>query len=264
MRHYCYSEHCYWNRVNSERWGEKNREKRWKSTKFRLFPLFCLLLLFLSLCCLGWSKRPHHLHGSIVLQDENIPFCILLIVDNYVFIMENSQFRSLIGIIFLFKHVGMDHWWVPTYREGVEEDTEEEDNKEEDDEKDDKPLETPPQDELECFIGGGEPQEGGLWAPERTDGWAFVCMNVQVCVVSVRDPLRLLQVRVHVGFVSAEAGWSLFLLLFRHDLQSHLHLPLDTERKTRSTQRTNRLWLAWKTPTSDSKAPFRGYIFILV
>lgn len=51
--------------------------------------------------------------------------------------MENSQLRSLIGFIFLFKHVGMDHWWVPTYREGVEEDTEEEYNKEEDDEKDD-------------------------------------------------------------------------------------------------------------------------------
>lgn len=26
--------------------------------------------LFPSLFCLGWSKRPHHLHGSIVLQDE--------------------------------------------------------------------------------------------------------------------------------------------------------------------------------------------------
>lgn len=94
----------------------------------------------------------------------------MLIVDKYVFIIENSQFRSLIRIIFLFKHVGKDHSWVPTYREGVEEDAEEEDNKEEDDEKDDEPFETPPQDELECFIGGGEPQEGGLWAPGRTDG----------------------------------------------------------------------------------------------
>lgn len=70
----------------------------------------------------------------------------------------------------------MDHSWVPTYREGVEEDTEEEDNKEKADEKDDEPLETPPQDKPECFIGGGEPQEGGLWAPGRTDGWAFVCV----------------------------------------------------------------------------------------
>lgn len=166
--------------------------------------------------------------------------------------------------MFLFKHVGMDHRWVPTYREGVEEDAEEEDNKEEDDEKDDNPLEAPPQDELECFIGGGEPQEGGLWAPGKTNGWAFVCVNVRVCVGRVRDPLRVLQVRVHVGFVSAEASWSLLLLLFRHDLQSHLHLPLDTERTTGSTQRTNRLQLAWKIPALDRKVPSRRHIFVSV
>lgn len=58
-----------------------------------------------------------------------------------------------------------------------------------------------------------------------------VCVheNVAACV---RDPLRLLQVRIHVGFVSAEAGWSLLLLLFCHDLQTHLHLPLDTGPQT--------------------------------
>lgn len=41
------------------------------------------------------------------------------------------------------------------------------------------------------------------------------------------DSLGLLQVRVHVGFVSPEAGRSLFLLLLRHDLQRHLHLALN-------------------------------------
>lgn len=78
---------------------------------------------------------------------------------------KNSRFRFLIGRICLFRSLASQ-----TYREGVEEDGEEEHNKEEDDEEDDYQLETPPQDELECFIGGQEPLEGGLWAPGRTDG----------------------------------------------------------------------------------------------
>lgn len=49
--------------------------------------------------------------------------------------------------------------------------------------------------------------------------------GVTVCVFL--DLLRLLQVRVHVGFVSAVACWPLLVLLLRHDLQRHLHLPLQ-------------------------------------
>lgn len=56
-----------------------------------------------------------------------------------------------------------------THREGVEEDSKEQDDEEQDDEDDDEPLEAPPQDELECLVGGGEPQEGGLRAPWRTE-----------------------------------------------------------------------------------------------
>lgn len=94
------------------------------------------------------------------------------------------------------------------------------------------------------------------------DGRLCVCERASVCHACERDPLRLLQVRVHVGFVSAEAGWSLLLLLFRHDLQSHLHLPLDTERKTRLTQRTIRLQLAWTIAAADSKGPVRRRSFV--
>lgn len=70
-----------------------------------------------------------------------------------------------------------------TYRERVQEDPEEEEDEEEDDEEDDEPLEAPPQDELEGLIGGGEPQEGGLWTPGRTEEDEkppFVCSSVGV------------------------------------------------------------------------------------
>lgn len=65
-----------------------------------------------------------------------------------------------------------------------------------------------------------------------------VCVH-ESAVARVRDPLRLLQVRIHVGFVSAEAGWSLLLLLFCHDLQTHLHLPLDTDPQTTFSHEAN-------------------------
>ncbi len=38
--------------------------------------------------------------------------------------------------------------------------------------------------------------------------------------------------RVHVGFISAEASWSLFVLLLRDDLQRHLHLSLKQRQQT--------------------------------
>lgn len=66
-----------------------------------------------------------------------------------------------------------------------------------------------------------------------------VCVQGSV-VACVRDPLRLLQVRIHVGLVSAVAGWSLLLLLFRHNLQTHLHLPLDTGPQTTFSHNANR------------------------
>lgn len=57
-----------------------------------------------------------------------------------------------------------------------------------------------------------------------------MCVVFSVCVCV--DSLRLLQVRVHVGFISAEAGWSLLLLLLCHYLQRHLHLPLKWRQQT--------------------------------
>lgn len=66
-----------------------------------------------------------------------------------------------------------------------------------------------------------------------------VCVHESVGA-RVRDPLRLLQVRIHVGFGPAEAGWSLLLLLFCHDLQTHLQLPLDTGPKTTFSHKAKR------------------------
>lgn len=53
----------------------------------------------------------------------------------------------------------------PSYREGVDEDPQEEQQNEEHDGQDEHPLVPPPQDVLQGLVGGGEPQEGGLWAP---------------------------------------------------------------------------------------------------
>lgn len=70
-----------------------------------------------------------------------------------------------------------------TCRERVEEDAEEEEDEEEDDEEDDKPLEAPPQDEPEGLIGGGEPQEGGLWPPgRRVEGGLGITFTATGCV----------------------------------------------------------------------------------
>lgn len=53
----------------------------------------------------------------------------------------------------------------PSYREGVDEDPQEEQQNEEHDGQDEHPLVPPPQDVLQGLVRGGEPQEGGLWAP---------------------------------------------------------------------------------------------------
>lgn len=74
-----------------------------------------------------------------------------------------------------------------SYREGVEEDAEEEQDEEEDDEEDDEPLEAPPQDELEGLVGGGEPQEGGLWTPEGAEDDEYPYLNVFESVFSLRE-----------------------------------------------------------------------------
>lgn len=77
--------------------------------------------------------------------------------------------------------------------------------------------------------------------------WFLVC--VCVCI----DSLRLLQVRVHVGFISAGAGWSLLLLLLCHYLQRHLHLTLKWRQQTHSlshpffTEQSRHDWQVGKT-----------------
>lgn len=53
----------------------------------------------------------------------------------------------------------------PSYREGVDEDPKEEQQNKEHDGQDEQPLVPAPQDVLQGLVRGGEPQEGGLWAP---------------------------------------------------------------------------------------------------
>lgn len=73
------------------------------------------------------------------------------------------------SLLCLLYHQSRTNALIQTCREGVEEDSEEEEEEEEDDKQDDEPLEAPPQDELECLIGGGEPQKRGLWTSGRSE-----------------------------------------------------------------------------------------------